>query len=126
MERFNRTLAMQVLVLMMVGAFFTIAASGKKNKIQKTTPATHSIHFHNIDIKNMSFDSGKLTIVAGDTVQWANKDNVPHMVNSDTGDELKSPLLNPGQIYRHIFPKAGKFTYLCPIHPMMIGTVTVK
>ena len=113
---------------MVIWALFTIAAGAQTNSTakQKVAPAIHSGHFHNIDVKNMTFGSGKIAVAVGDTGQWTNKDNAPHMVTSNTGDEIKSPLFNPGQTFQHIFTKAGDYSYRCLIHPTMFGKVIVQ
>ena len=42
-----------------------------------------------------------------------------------TDGSFHSPGLGTGATYSHTFPTAGKFDYVCSIHPMMHGTVVV-
>jgi plastocyanin len=124
MNRFNRGLGIQVLVILIASGFL-IGASGAKNPAKNTAPF-HSVHFHTVGMKNMVYNPAKLTISVGDTVEWINSDNVPHMVNSDSSIVFQSPLFNPGKSFQYVFKTSGKFPYHCAIHPMMIGTIIVK
>jgi plastocyanin len=121
MKRQNWILALAIVIL----GTSLIGASGA-NKSAKNPALPHSTHFQTIKIKNMTFSPAKISISAGDTVEWVNSDNVPHMLNSDTGTVLQSPLFNPGKKFHHVFDTAGKFPYHCAIHPTMQGTITVK
>jgi plastocyanin len=87
-----------------------------------TTPQTR-----NIDISGFAFNPSTLTINAGDTVIWTNKDSAPHTVTSDSGSELKSSTLSAGSgSYSHTFTTAGTYAYHCNIHTMMKGTIVVQ
>ncbi len=70
--------------------------------------------------------SNVIKIKKGDTVLWTQQDGAPHNVVSDTGNELSSALLSPGQTYSHTFTNVGTFPYHCGPHPWMKGTVVVE
>ena len=125
MARFCQKRSMRALGVIFIasGIFFSASVA---NTAPKKQPTLHSIHFHTIGMKNMAYNPAKLTISVGDTVEWFNSDNVPHMVNSDSGTVLQSSLFNPGKKFQFIFKTSGKFPYHCAIHPMMTGTITVK
>jgi plastocyanin len=77
-------------------------------------------------MKDIQFNPGKVTVDKGGTVTWTNDDSVGHDV---TGDGFKSGSaggIQGGQSFKHTFNKAGKFAYVCTVHPGMKGTVTVK
>ena len=76
-------------------------------------------------IQNMAFDPATITVDAGTTVTWTNKDVIAHTVTSDNG------LFNSGNIgsngtYSYTFLTAGSFPYHCSIHTSMKATVAVK
>ncbi|MDX6739549.1 plastocyanin/azurin family copper-binding protein [Actinocorallia sp. A-T 12471] len=76
-----------------------------------------------VKVANMVYSPANLTIKVGQTVEWTFDDNgLLHDVVGDDG--LKSDLVATGT-YRHTFTKVGTFKYLCSVHPMMTGTVTV-
>ena len=80
---------------------------------------------HKITIKNLKYDPPKLTIKAGETVQWTNADDNDHTVTGDAKDSFDSENMGNGDKFRHTFAKAGKFPYHCQYHPRMKGLIIV-
>jgi plastocyanin len=78
-----------------------------------------------VNISNFAFAPASLTIPAGSTVTWTNKDEEPHTVVSSDGTTFHSPGLDTGATYSFTFQNAGTFEYICSIHPMMHGAVVV-
>ena len=74
-------------------------------------------------IENHAFNPGTLTIKAGDSVTWTNKDSVSHSV---VFADFESGLLKKGDSYTHTFDTAGSFKYNCGPHPDMLGTIEVQ
>jgi plastocyanin len=85
-----------------------------------TTPGTNEVF-----IENMAFNPTVITVNAGTTIKWTNKDAVGHTVTSTTG-LFDSGAINTNGTYSHLFSIAGSYPYLCTIHPDMTGTVVVK
>jgi plastocyanin len=77
-----------------------------------------------VTIDNFAFAPATLTVKAGTTVTWTNRDEEPHTVAATDGS-FHSPGMGTGATYSHAFPSAGKFDYVCSIHPSMHGTVVV-
>jgi amicyanin len=77
-----------------------------------------------VDIVNFKFTPATLTIKAGTTVVWINKDSIAHTVNFSAGG-VSSSVLNQNNQFTHTFTAAGSFAYICQIHPFMHGSVTV-
>jgi plastocyanin len=77
-----------------------------------------------VSIDNFAFAPATLTVKAGSTVTWTNHDEEPHTVAATDGS-FHSPGMGTGATFSHAFPTAGKFDYVCSIHPMMHGTVVV-
>ena len=66
------------------------------------------------------FQPTTLTVSAGTTVSWINKDNVNHAVNSGLPNNPKnevpqSPTIRPNGTYSYKFSNAGSYNYYCPI-----------
>ncbi len=78
-----------------------------------------------VAIKNFAFDSANLTVRVGATVTWTNQDGDAHTVVSSGSGPLHSPTLDSGDTYQYTFTKAGTYSYLCSIHPFMLGSVRV-
>jgi plastocyanin len=107
----------------------TPVATPVSQETQSTTvPATTvpSVSANTILIQNFTFDPASITINAGDTVRWVNKDHVVHTVvfSKDSGLASSAPLSwNQGFSVKIFTP--GVYTYSCSIHPYMQGTVVV-
>ena len=77
-----------------------------------------------VSIDNFAFVPATLTVPAGSTVTWTNHDEEPHTVAASDGS-FHSPGMGSQGTYSHTFPTAGKFDYVCSIHPYMHATVVV-
>lgn len=77
-----------------------------------------------VNIDGFAFVPLTLTVKAGTTVTWTNRDEEPHTVAASDGS-FHSPGMGTGATFTHTFDAAGTFDYVCSIHPMMRGTVVV-
>ena len=75
-------------------------------------------------IDNFAFAPAKLTVPAGSTVTWTNRDEEPHTVVANDGS-FRSPGMGSQATFSFTFAKAGTFDYVCSIHPFMRATVVV-
>ncbi len=78
-----------------------------------------------VKVDNFSFSPATLTVAAGTTVTWTNRDDIPHNVVS-TDKVFKSKVMDTDEKFSYTFTKAGSYSYFCSIHPHMTGTVVVK
>jgi plastocyanin len=76
-------------------------------------------------IQNMAYTPATISVSAGTTITWTNKDGVAHTVTSDTG-LFDSGNISTNGTYSHTFDTAGTYTYHCTIHIFMKGTVSVQ
>lgn len=78
-----------------------------------------------VEIKDYDFFPRDLTVPAGATVAWVNRDSVPHDATSDKGG-WATGMLKPGQERTLVFDESGAFDYLCTIHPDMKAKLVVR
>jgi plastocyanin len=78
-----------------------------------------------VKIDNFSFGPTELTVAAGTTVQWTNRDDIPHTVVSTDGF-FKSHALDTDESFSYTFEKPGTYAYFCSLHPKMTGKVIVR
>jgi plastocyanin len=83
-----------------------------------------------VTIKDRKYTPATLTIKAGETVTWVNKDDHDHTVDALTEDEddekaFQSGNLSNGDTFRQEFSETGKFKYGCSYHPRMKGMIVV-
>jgi plastocyanin len=79
-----------------------------------------------VSMKDIKFNPGSVTVNAGDTVTWVNDDSVGHDVTADGFKSGDPGAMQNGDTFEHTFDAAGKFDYVCTVHPGMEGSVTVK
>jgi len=79
-----------------------------------------------VGIDNFTFNPQKLTVKAGTTVTWTNRDDIPHGIAA-TGNVFKrSNALDTDDHYSFTFTTPGTYQYFCYIHPHMTGTIVVE
>ena len=77
-------------------------------------------------IQGMAFSPATLTIKAGTTVKWTNKDGVTHTVTSDTAGQFNSGNVAANGVFSFMFMTVGTYNYHCSIHPSMIAKIVVN
>ncbi|MEK7312837.1 MAG: plastocyanin/azurin family copper-binding protein [Deltaproteobacteria bacterium] len=88
----------------------------------------HTIQATSIAGAKNVFLPGNIVIKKGETVKWVNGDNVAHLLASMyvIGEQgIFSPRVAPGNSWEYRFDKAGEYYYICFIHKVMYGKVTV-
>ena len=79
-----------------------------------------------VSIDNFAFKPQTLTVKAGTTVTWTNKDGTQHGIASSNNAFARSKALNPNDSYSFAFTAPGTYQYFCFIHPGMTGTIIVE
>jgi len=109
-----------LLAVLMLGISGLGAGRGSLTVCAQQKPETVEVK-----IDNFSFGPAELTVSAGTTVTWTNRDDIPHTVVS-TDRVFKSKVLDTDEKFSYTFTQAGSFPYFCSIHPKMTGKVVVK
>ncbi len=105
------------IVIILLLSVFSIISSCKKTT---DVPGVNEVF-----IKGMAFTPSTITITAGTTITWTNKDGIDHTVTSNTGI-FDSGTINTNGVYSHLFSTVGSYPYHCTIHPSMTATVVVN
>ena len=79
-----------------------------------------------VTIDNFSFAPATLTVKAGTTVTWMNKDDIPHGIGSANNAFKKGPALDTDDSFSFTFTTPGTYQYFCYIHPHMVGSIVVE
>ena len=79
-----------------------------------------------IAIDNFTFTPQTLTVKAGTTVTWTNRDDIPHGIASENNGFAKSKALDTDDSYAFTFTTPGTYKYFCYVHPHMTGTIVVE
>lgn len=107
--------AVAILILMAAGSRITASAVAQDSKPAETA----------VKIDNFIFSPNPLTVTAGTTIRWTNRDDIPHNIVSDD-KTFKSKVLDTDEAFAYTFTKPGTYTYFCSIHPKMTGKVVVQ
>lgn len=78
-----------------------------------------------VAMEGTSFVPPEVTVTVGQAVTWTNKDPFPHNVSSSAG-KFSSKNLEAGGVWTFTPRSAGRFPYVCTLHPGMKGTLVVK
>jgi plastocyanin len=103
-----------------LGAVVGSALAGGILIANAQTPATA------VSIDNFTFTPQKLTVKAGTTVTWTNKDDIPHGIAASNNAFTRSKALDTNDSYSFTFATPGTYAYFCYIHPHMTGTIVVE
>lgn len=96
------------------------AGAGDVTASAQTKPETREVK-----IDNFTFGPAELTVKAGTSITWTNRDDIPHTVVS-TDKVFKSKVLDTDEKFSFTFSAPGTFPYFCSIHPKMTGKVVVQ
>jgi plastocyanin len=83
-------------------------------------PATHTV-----TMEATGFQPAILTVKAGDSVVWVNKDPFPHTATSGTGG-FDSDVILPDKSWTYTPTTKGEFAYICTLHLTMKGVLRVE
>lgn len=107
------------LALAVVGALLLIVTLYTRVASADETAPAHIV------MKDFKFTPMSLTVKAGTTVTWANKDDEPHTVMSDSG-LFRSGAIDTDGTFSFRFDRPGTYHFICSIHPQMVGTLVVQ
>ena len=97
----------------------SVLAAGVQLSRAEGTPNT-------VTIDNFFFTPGTITVKAGTTVTWTNKDDIPHGIGSANNAFPKSKALDTDDSYSFTFATPGTYQYFCYLHPKMVGSIVVE
>jgi plastocyanin len=84
-----------------------------------------------VSMINNTFAPAALTVSAGTTVTWLNNEDpngtdVTHDIITDDYTTINSGYVDPGQSASFTFTDPGTYHYVCDLHALMEGTITVQ
>ena len=117
----RRSVSIAVLTVAVVIGVGTVAV-GRKDLLASAQQKPETTE---VKIDNFSFGPATLTVAAGTTVTWTNRDDIPHTVVGTEG-AFKSKAVDTDEKFSHTFGTPGTFSYFCSLHPKMTGKVVVQ
>jgi plastocyanin len=114
-----------LLAILMISFSCSKSSNAYMNPATNTTGGTTGPGANEVFIQGMAFVPSTISVAAGTTITWTNKDAIGHTVTSN--DNLfNSGTLGTGKSFTFTFAKAGSFGYYCSIHTTMTASVTVN
>lgn len=86
---------------------------------------TRQSQTHRVVMEGTAFLPPSVTIRAGDTIEWTNRDFFPHTATSADA-KFDSKSIDAGGSWKQTLTERGAFAYVCTLHPTMKGAVKVE
>jgi plastocyanin len=107
-----------------VGAAIALAVMAAAGACVETGQAAKPIT-HRVTIDSTSYTPARLTVHVGDTIEWVNKDVIPHTATAKAGS-FDSKVLATGATFRYTVKAKGATDYACLFHPTMTGRIDAE
>jgi plastocyanin len=78
-----------------------------------------------VSIEGFCFTPTVLYGRPGDTITWTNNDGTPHNVGGANLAWGSFEILRSGRSVSYSFSEPGAYSYVCSLHPGMVGTVII-
>jgi plastocyanin len=96
----------------------------QRQRTQRKEATVRAAASQSVAIENFLFAPATVNVDVGDSVTWTNRDEEPHTATGN-GGSFNTGTLDQNQSGSHTFTRAGRFPYICALHPSMKGTVVV-
>ena len=103
-------------------AVLTLSAAAPGASVLQKPPKPQT---HTVIIDASSFKQEFLTVNAGDTIVWTNRDLLPHTVTAANGS-FDSKDLPAGKSWTYTPKGKGTFDYKCAYHTTMTAVLKVR
>ena len=103
-------------------AVLTSSAAGPSAAAVQEAPKSRT---HAVTIDASAFQQPLVTVNAGDTIVWTNRDLFPHTVTALKGS-FDSKDIPAGKSWKYTPKVKGTFDYRCDYHTTMTGVIKVK
>jgi plastocyanin len=113
-------------VAILAAGVLSSCASSNQNGTAETQPDGKTIVL--IEEKPLpgAYMPESVSIKAGSVVVFENKSSLPHNVVFEDPSLKDSPLMKTGESFAVNFKSSGEFSYVCTLHPVMRGSVSVS
>ncbi len=110
---------MRIIISVLLGTILSLVVG-----LASSTESIPVVKQHQIIISGFEFLPKELTVSVGDKITWINKDIVPHNIAANSKGKALSPDFASGESFSLIVKDS--LSYICGLHPLMQGKLTVK
>jgi plastocyanin len=107
-----------LLAIVLISAAIGLAYTGVRMN-------TEAVAVNSLSMGDNFFAPATISVPVGSAVEWRNDGRLPHTTTSDAG-AWDSDILRTGGTFSYVFDAPGAFTYICIIHPEMVGTIVAE
>jgi plastocyanin len=115
-----------VIVIILIGAGIYFVKLPSQPNINNQQGNSNQPGISDITISNSSFSPQTITVSAGSTVVWTNKDSSEHSIVSDNNQFPSSPRISNGQAFSTLLTEKGTYSYHCGVNTSIKGKIIVK
>lgn len=90
-----------------------------------TPPPARASQHHQVELRDVAMQPGRLEVAVGDTVTWTNRDIIPHTVTTD-GGAWDSGSIEGGKAWSHVVTRADSAGYTCRFHAGMVAQLVQR
>jgi plastocyanin len=111
--------------LVVMFALFFVGDRSFKNFVHRPMTGMQQMGSHTVVIKDYATDPATLYIKSGESVSWANQDEVTHTISATNNSFTTGPIYQGGQ-GSFTFAKPGVYQYYSTSYPNVRGVVYVE
>ena len=117
----------QIIIAFLMIIVFPVYFANSAEITAPSAASTSDAQIIQVDIIKYKFTPQEITIKAGSTVRWTNREKRQyHSVWFELLGEPEPEYFFPDESFERTFPTTGTFPYRCGPHPEMTGVVHVK
>ena len=121
---------MRPAALLLVMAVLVLAGCGGEGDTDSTPSGSPSNSAsasgaRTVTISDYTYGPAQLTVPAGTTIAFSNKDSTPHTATSKQSGVFETGSIDTGKTAKVTLEKPGTYAYYCAFHPFMKGSITV-
>lgn len=113
------------LTLLLV-VLLTISGCGSSDSTTSESTSSSASGKEAVTIVDYTYKPAQLTVAAGTTVEFTNKDSTPHTATSKQSGAFETGSIDTGKTAKVVLDEPGTYAYYCAFHPFMKGTITVE
>lgn len=122
---------MRTAALLLVMAALVLAGCGGGGDTDSTPSGSPSnsaaaAEAQAVTISDYTYKPAQLTVPAGTTVEFTNKDSTPHTATSKQSGAFETGSIDTNKTATVTLKKPGTYAYFCAFHPFMKGTIVVE
>ena len=125
----TRTLALAGIIAALGALVFAVAiglaTGGDDGRFPSGSPVVIDASEATIEVRDFDYLPPVVSVPAGTTVAWTNYDEADHTSTEKTG-LWDSGRIKQDESWSRTFADAGRFEYICSLHPGMRATVIVR